>query len=46
MTGNFVFYQKKASIKWADLGDVFKNAFKYVCISAIIVSRDPLLLLH
>lgn len=41
-TGNFAFYQKKASIKWTDLGDVFKNAFKDVCTSAIIVSPDPL----
>jgi len=41
-TGNFAFYQKKASIKWADLGNVFKNAFKDLCTSAIIVSPDPL----
>jgi hypothetical protein len=41
-TGNFAFYQKKAPIKWAVLGDVLKNAFKDVCTSAIIVSPDPL----
>ena len=41
-TGNFAFYQKKASIKWADLGEVFKNTFKDVCTSAVIVSHDPL----
>ena len=40
-TRNFVFYQKKASIKWTDLGDVLKNACKDVCTSAIIVSPDP-----
>jgi hypothetical protein len=29
-------------LKWADLKDLFKKASKSVCMSAIVVSLDPL----
>jgi hypothetical protein len=33
-------------MKQADLGDMFKEASKNVCISTIVVFPDPPLLLH
>jgi hypothetical protein len=40
---SFVFYQKKASsVKWTDPREMFKKAFKSVCISTVVVSSDSL----
>ena len=41
--GSFAFFREKASsMRQADLRDIFKKTFKSICISAGVVSPDPL----